>query len=290
MCRFVAYKGIPITMDELVVEPSNSLIEQSKDAKKHKTPLNGDGFGLGWYPLHQDAEPGLFVSVKPAWSNQNLHQIASKIKTSNFFAHVRDASEGIPVSLANCHPFTFENYLFMHNGFLDEFPKIHREIINCLSERAFRLVKGNTDSEYAFALFLDTIDFAGGLSSDDIKEGIYLTIKKIINIRKEKGSHTNAYMNFVVSNGESVVATRFATDKNTQPTSLFYTRGEISFNKGEDFKVSHDSNNSVIVSSEPLTEQSREWMKIDRNHAVIVDENNQVKVESIPIDYQSSIL
>lgn len=274
-------------MDELVIKPSNSLIEQSKDAKKHKTPLNGDGFGLGWYPLHQDPEPGLFVSVEPAWSNQNLHQIASKIKTNNFFAHVRDASEGIPVSRANCHPFAFDNYLFMHNGFLDEFSKIHREIINCLSDRAFQLIKGNTDSEYAFALFLDTVEFASDLSSNDIKEGIYSTIKTIIDIRKKQHSNTNAYMNFVINNGESVVATRFATDKNTQPTSLFYTRGEITFNRDEDFQVSHNSNNSVIVSSEPLTEQSKEWIKVDRNHAVIIDANNHLKLEAIPIDYQT---
>ncbi len=287
MCRFVSYKGVPITMDELVVEPSNSLIEQSKDAKKHKTPLNGDGFGLGWYPLHQDPEPGLFVSVEPAWSNRNLSQIASKVKTSNFFAHVRDASVGIPVSRANCHPFSFENYLFMHNGWLDQFSKIHRDIINCLSDRAFQLIKGNTDSEYAFALFLDTVDFASGLTSGDLKDGIYSTIKKIIDLRKKKGANTNAYMNFIITNGESIVATRFSSDQNTQPASLFYTQGDITFNKDGDFKVTHGSNSSVIVSSEPLTEQSREWTKIDRNHIVIVDGDNQVKVESIPIAYQT---
>ena len=287
MCRFVSYKGQAITMDKLVIEPSNSLIEQSKDAKKRKNPLNGDGFGLGWYPMHQDPEPAVFVSVEPAWSNQNLGQIASKIKTEHFFAHVRDASSGIPVSQANCHPFSFENYLFMHNGWLDEFALYHRDIINCLSNKAFQFIKGNTDSECAFALFLDTIDFASGLSANDLKTGIYSVINTIVNIRKSKGANTNAEMNFIVSNGESIVATRFASDKNSQPASLFYTQGDFTFNGNEDFSISHGGNGSAIVSSEPLTEQSKEWIKVDRNHMVSIDKNNRVVVEPIPIDYQS---
>ena len=159
MSRFIAYSGQSTFMNELVFNASNSLVQQSKKAKMRVNPLNGDGFGVGWYPEHNDAIPGTFVSVEPAWSNRNLSQIATKISTSNFFAHVRDASIGMPVSQGNCHPFQYGPYLWMHNGRLDQFSKFRRLILNDLSDKAFDFIKGNTDSECAFAIFLDEINF-----------------------------------------------------------------------------------------------------------------------------------
>ena len=49
MCRLVAYLGRPILMEKLLIEPKNSLINQSFNAKEIEEPLNGDGFGVGWY-------------------------------------------------------------------------------------------------------------------------------------------------------------------------------------------------------------------------------------------------
>lgn len=288
MCRFVIYKGEAITMNKLVIAPANSLIVQSKESKKRLLPVNGDGFGVGWYPLHDDPEPARIVSIEPAWSNQNLIQLTSKVSSEHFFAHVRDASKGMPVSQSNCHPFTSGRYMFMHNGRLDQFTKFKRNILNSLSDRAFNLIKGNTDSEYAFALFMDVINFAENLSPEQLKQGLYETIKRIVTYRVEVGANTNAFINFAVSDGSTIVVTRFATDQHKQPASLFYCRGcfEYDHNK-DDILVEHGIGNNVIICSEPLSETSHGWQKVDRNHAVIVLENNSVSVEKIPIPYQS---
>lgn len=75
----------------MVTKPNRSLITQSFDARERVTGngyLNGDGFGVGWYPfsyegsvLAPDLEetPGLFTSVKPAWNNENLRRLADKV-------------------------------------------------------------------------------------------------------------------------------------------------------------------------------------------------------------------
>jgi len=288
MCRFIIYKGEPITMDELVIAPANSLIVQSKESKKRKLPVNGDGFGVGWYPVHDDPEPARIVSIEPAWSNQNLIQLSSKVKSEHFFAHVRDASTGMPVSQSNCHPFTHGSYMFMHNGRLDEFPKFKRSILNSLSDRAFNLIKGNTDSEYAFALFMDTIKFAENLNTNELKQAMYTTIRLIIQFRIDNNANTNAFINFAVSNGKSTIVTRFATDSNTQPASLFYCQGEIEYNSElEDIEINHTTNGNIIICSEPLTETSQDWIKVERNHAVIISLNESIMVEKIPITHQS---
>ena len=44
MCRFIAYLGKPIIVDELLVKPSNSLIHQNYSAEEMSQTLNGDYF------------------------------------------------------------------------------------------------------------------------------------------------------------------------------------------------------------------------------------------------------
>ena len=71
MCRLIAYKGTPIVMDDLLYKPKNSLINQSIHASEIEEPLNGDGFGVGWYAQEINYEPITYVSVNPAWNNRN---------------------------------------------------------------------------------------------------------------------------------------------------------------------------------------------------------------------------
>ena len=134
MCRFIAYIGEPILLDEILFKPKNSLIRQSIHAREASEPLNGDGFGLGWYMVDGHKSPGIFVSTQPAWNDQNLAHISSKIRSGCFFAHVRAASEG-GVSKYNCHPFQYKHLLFMHNGGIGGFKKIKRALRKgCLTQ------------------------------------------------------------------------------------------------------------------------------------------------------------
>lgn len=264
MCRFVAYSGIPILMDELIFNASNSLVNQSKKSKMRVDPLNGDGFGIGWYPEHDDDSPGTFVSIEPAWSNRNLIQLSAKIRTQHFFAHVRDASQGMPVSLSNCHPFQYGRYLWMHNGRLDQFSSFRRNIVNDLSDQAFDYIQGNTDSEYAFAIFLDEINFDQDASLEKLQQGMRATIKKISCYRNQVGATTNPFINFAISNGKDSVFTRLSTSDEVRPASLFYQQNK----------------HSVIVSSEPLTDKKEGWVKVERSTLLSVS-NNQVFTESL---------
>ncbi|MEE8372022.1 MAG: class II glutamine amidotransferase, partial [Sphingomonadales bacterium] len=168
MCRFVAYKGKPLLMAELLVKSANSLVFQSISSSQRAEPVNGDGFGVGWYPLHSDPEPGVFVSVEPAWSNRNLDELSKKIVTGCFFAHVRDATPGMPVTQLNCHPFKWENILFMHNGSLAGYRDERRRYLEVLSDAAFDLIQGNTDTEFCFAYFLDKLGFRERVAPEEI--------------------------------------------------------------------------------------------------------------------------
>ncbi len=91
MCRFVAYLGKPIVVDELLLKPTNSLVHQSYDAGEMSVALNGDGFGLGYYVHHISERPGLFRSITPAWNNRNL--LYSSFKEDHIFLKNRSEKQ-----------------------------------------------------------------------------------------------------------------------------------------------------------------------------------------------------
>jgi glutamine amidotransferase len=113
MCRWLAYSGSPLLLEELLLKPAHSLIDQSLHSKLGATTTNGDGFGLGWYGAEET--PGIFHSTDPAWNNHNLRELAQHLTSRLVFAHIR-ASTGTAVQRTNCHPFRYGRWLWMHNG------------------------------------------------------------------------------------------------------------------------------------------------------------------------------
>src|SRR6202008_7436 len=113
MCRWIAYRGESIALEQDVTAPAHSLVVQSLKALESTASTNGDCFGPGWYAEHD--EPGLSREVRPAWSDENLRHLCRHIRSRLFFAHVR-ASTGTATTRPNCHPFAHGRWMFMHNG------------------------------------------------------------------------------------------------------------------------------------------------------------------------------
>ena len=119
MCRWLAYSGTPIPLEELLVKRDRSLIDQSLHSRLGATTTNGDGFGVGWYDM--GGAPRLYRSTHPAWNDRNLRELAAGVSSPLFLAHIR-ASTGTAIQETNTHPFRYGNWLWMHNGLIREFP------------------------------------------------------------------------------------------------------------------------------------------------------------------------
>src|SRR6266487_558913 len=124
MCRWLAYSGSPVLLQELLYGPKNSLIVQSLHSRLGAEETNGDGFGVGWYGAQET--PAVFRSVEPAWNDRNLRELADHVTATTVFAHIR-ASTGSPVQQTNCHPFRHGRWLWMHNGVIHEYQAVKRE-------------------------------------------------------------------------------------------------------------------------------------------------------------------
>ena len=150
MCRWLAYSGEPLQASAVILDAKHSLVAQSLDSPLGAETVNGDGFGIGWYPQGavSGSIPAVFHSVEPAWHDENVRELSRSIVSPLFFSHVR-AAGGPPIQRTNCHPFRWENWLFMHNGFLGEFAKVKRDLTFAIDPSLYTHVKGTTDSASA---------------------------------------------------------------------------------------------------------------------------------------------
>lgn len=285
MCRFLIYKGPRTVIAELVTRPEHSLIHQSFKALMREEPLNGDGFGVGWYAPEASPVPALFTSLTPAWANLNLQRLAEVVATPCLFAHVRAASPGLRVSEANCHPFRYRNLLWMHNGFINEFHKIKRRLTNFLRDEYYNIVEGTTDSEHAFALFLNFLpEGKESYTLEELADAMLATIKQLNVWSEDAGVEGPSTMNFAVTDGEKVVVTRYASNTKHKPESLYYSQGaRFECKDGVcSMRSPKESSEAIIVTSEPVTENKKDWVEIQPNQMLKIDRNNAVEMVRIP--------
>lgn len=283
MCRLMAYRGTSIVIDNLLYQPKNSLINQSVNARELEEPLNGDGFGIGWYVPEVHDEPVTFVSVNPAWSNRNLRNLAPKIKTECMLAHVRAASVG-EVSESNCHPFQYKNLLMAHNGGIENFSKVKRKIREPLTDELYNWIKGQTDSEHIFAYLLNELHKNHKvITPDAVADSFDRTFEAIKKMMKDNGINNEpAYLNMAVTNGKFVVATRYVTDPREEPLTMYHSEGSryVVEDGITRMEAPEDDDQAVLVVSEKLTD-GKEWTLLPANHLVMVEENLNVRVRAI---------
>jgi predicted glutamine amidotransferase len=237
MCRWAAYLGEEVFLEDIVTAPCHSLIAQSHCAREAKSPTNGDGFGIAWYG--DRPEPGLYRDILPAWSDPNLKSLCRQIKSDLFLAHVR-ASTGGATSRANCHPFVSGRWSFIHNGQIGGFDRIRRSLEATISDELYDQRLGTTDSELFFLLLLDE-----GLARDP-EAAVARATARVIEAARRADIEPSLKLTAAFSNGEALFAVRFATDANA-PT--LYTAAV------------RDGRGRCLV-SEPLDREGGEWHAI----------------------------
>ncbi len=245
MCRLFAYRGAPVWLDSLLIEPEASLISQSMAAREAKTVVNGDGCGLGWYGGRDT--PGVFRDTRPAWSDGNLTSLCRQIRSGLFMAHVRSATSG-EVSRANCHPFALGRHLFMHNGQIGHYARIRRDIESLIPDEYYRARLGTGDSE---AIFL--IAAGQGLAEDPVG-----AIAAALRLCREKmlahGVDSALRFSAVLADGERVHAFRWSSD--AHPPSLYWRALE----------------GGMVISSEPCSREPECWHPVPPDSVVRLDE------------------
>jgi predicted glutamine amidotransferase len=263
MCRWLAYSGSPVLLEELLFKPTHSLIDQSLHSTLGAETTNGDGFGVGWYGTEET--PGTFHSTEPAWNDRNLRDLAAHLRSGLVFAHIR-ASSGSPVQQTNCHPFRHGRWLWMHNGVVRDFARVKRDLVLAIDPDLYPFIEGSTDSEVFFYLALTL-----GLE-DDPPAAVERAVGLIEDVGRRHEVEHPIQMTVATTDGRRLWAFRYSSEGDSR--SLFYsTRVDTLRAQHPEVAVLKElSDESRLVVSEPLGDLKGAWNEVPESHYGVVQE------------------
>ena len=125
------------------------------------TPVDSWGFGF-----HQGGEVLLQRRPRPAEGPLDFYQLLGDLRSDVLVGHMRRATVGA-VKHENTHPFRFRQWVFAHHGTVGgnaaTFADARDTILGAIPDFLRRNIRGETDSEHLFHLFLGQLHKAGKL-------------------------------------------------------------------------------------------------------------------------------
>ena len=273
MCRWLAYSGSPVSLEDLLFKPKNSLVVQSKHSQLGFETTNGDGFGVGWYG--RLARPGVFTSTEPAWNDRNLRELSGQAESRLVFAHIR-ATTGTAVQQTNCHPFRHENWLWMHNGVIADFSKLKRDLTLAVDPALFPLIEGSTDSELFFYLALTF-----GLEKDP-PQAVAQAVGLIEETGRQHGVAFPIQMTVATTDGEVIWAFRYSSEGRSR--SLFHNSdvATLRVQYPDNPALQQLSDDARLVVSEPLGDLHGAWREVPESSCLMVRGGKEELLEFAP--------
>ncbi len=293
MCRALLYLGKPVLLDNLLYQPDSALIRQSYMPKMLHM-LNLAGFGMrAWDPTSFDAtKPFAYGSPSLPVFDRNLKNLAEKVSAGCVLAHVRGVaySTAVEISLQNVHPFQFNGlpWSLAHNGDLAGIADMKRRLAPFVRPEFLPLIRGTTDSEWIYGLFVSQLanpwDSAG---EDEVFGAIERTLGIIREVRAELGIKLSSSVNLFITDGSRLAAVRYCFDfgcyrtehpsqvheANMNFLSLWYTLGSGYGLHGDEWRMTGGAANadSILVASEPLTRDTSSWVELPEYGAMYAE-------------------
>ncbi len=180
MCRVLAYLGPETPMENLLLTPENSLVNQTLDPERHPLlQLAGWGFGAWSEHLLKPEEPLLYRRPMAAFYDDNAGGLIPSLQASTLLAHVRAAAYDSTTVLAdeNCHPFSFQGtpWIIAQNGDLPNWKLLQRELLVHCKDEFLEQMCGTTDTEFLYVLLLS-------LLASDSDEDVQRAFEKLLAI------------------------------------------------------------------------------------------------------------
>jgi glutamine amidotransferase len=247
----MAYSGRSVPLEDLLFLPEHNLIDQSLSAKSRETPTNGDGFGVGWYGRRE--QPGLYHTVRPAWNDFNLRDLAANIESPLFLAHVR-ATSAATIQETNCHPFRYGKWLFVHNGEIMEIAKLRRDLVMAVAPELYENILGSTDSEVMFHLALTF-----GLERDP-PAALARMVGFIEDAARARGVANPLRATVAATDGDTIYSFRYSSDGDAP--SLYFSRSATDLLDVNPRIAERLGDKARTIVSEPIGAFAQVWAEV----------------------------
>lgn len=212
-----------------------------------------DGVGIGYYA---NLEPLLSKRPAPPDGELTCYRFARGIHSDALLIH-GSLQPGQPWKVENTHPFRFRNWIFAHTGAIDGFEAVATKLYLALPGHLQRNIRGSTDSEVAFHIFMDLLGRtrpvdASDLRPADVAAALTRTVAIIEDATRAAGP---SVMNFIAMNGQILAGVRLGA-----PMSLVRFTGipdcavcklDSKSLNADNIAAAHRRFTAVVLASEP---------------------------------------
>ena len=215
MCRLLAYLGPRISLQELLIDPPNSLVNQARGPKLHPLlQLAGWGFSLWDTFSIKSKTPLIYKRSVPAFFDDNLKTLVPSLSGEQILSHVRAASyqPGSMIVDENCHPFYFQGapWCLAHNGFLLDWQVMQARLYSYCSPDWLRQKRGATDTELIYCLFLTLLsEFEDPYAFRSLAKSFQELIKLLVSCGQEFGNSKPIKLKLLLSDLGRIFAINF---------------------------------------------------------------------------------
>ncbi len=250
-------------------------------ARARGAPL---GWGLGFY---QGGE--VLMRRRPIDDREELElaKLAADVRADIVVGHVRTATVGA-LRTENTHPFRYRQWLFAQTGTVSHFDAIRERLLASVPEFLRGNVRGETDSEIVFHVFLSFLHDAGKLENGSIPasavhEALRSSMAVIEGMAAEVGDGS-VKTNLLVSNGEILVAVH----KNTKMSyRTFSGKHDAEMILGEDAQLRRRTPDLSLLNFTLLASDFEDellpprWKQVPMNAVVTMTRGDTPKVEAL---------
>lgn len=245
---------------------------------------NEGGKAVGWgFGFFQSGE--VLLRRRPVDTRPlvDFSEAMERLRTDALIAHVRHPTAG-ELRTENTHPFRYRGWLFAHTGTLPDWTELRPRVTAMLPEFLRRNVRGDTDSEHLFHLFLAQLHEASALTDDrtsqaQLRAAVRSTVEKVDELCGRAASTGD----WLLTDGNQLVAVH----RGPGPLAYQMLRGAEPFLKLLDPAELErapipklESSHFVLVASE-LTELSAPWVSVAGPSVAFVSRTAEPVVEPL---------
>jgi len=175
------------------------------------------GWGVGFYQAGE-----VLLRRRPADDRGVIEppSLTRDVRTDALLGNVRSIAHG-EARTENTQPFRYRNWLFGHHGTVNEFSRLRERLAESIPDFLRRNVRGETDSELVFYLFLSFLHDAGKLRgptpADAVTDALRGTRALLDRLALEEGAEDAGAMGLLVSDGELMAGINRGSDMAYRP-------------------------------------------------------------------------
>jgi glutamine amidotransferase len=180
-------------------------LAQEADALRARAKGSPLGWGVGFY---QGGE--VLMRRRPIDDRGEIDvaKLAADVRADVLIGHVRSATVGA-LRTENTHPFRYRQWLYAQTGTLSQFEQIRERLVSSVPEFLRAGIRGETDAEVLFHVFLSFLHDGGRLNHgvDDpspVRDALRSCVAVADGMAAEVGGNPSE-LNLLATNGDFIV-------------------------------------------------------------------------------------